>query len=113
MLREVGDIPINAHVLGFIYLKKSMFSKAAASVIKPSGIKALYGVCVFLAYKFLIEEDYWPLEEFSKLVGVKAYTLFKYEVFVIDRLLNYNLHVRKEEYDKEMNILKRFGKSKK
>lgn len=98
ILIELGEIPDNVLTVASIYFKRCFKGKKAMKQVKPAGIKVLYGVCVFLAYKFLIEIDFWPLEEFCLMVGVKKRTLFKYEVFVVSKLLNFNLFASLEEY---------------
>jgi hypothetical protein len=109
VLTEYGEIPIDVLVLAYAYIKKCIEGKSSTNLVQSKGIKVLYGVCVFLAYKYLVETDYWPLEQFCKLVGVKKYTLFKYEIFIIDKYLNFELHMTKAAFDQQKKILSLFG----
>lgn len=65
---EIGEIEENVFILALIYLNRILES---FSLENGKFLKGMYSTCVLLAHKFLIEDEYWPLDEFSKMVGVK------------------------------------------
>lgn len=107
---QMGDLPSNVLVLAAIYLKRCLRAEKAMKLIKPAGLKVLYGVCVLLAYKFLFDIDFWPLEQFGLMVGLKRSTLFKYELFVSAKLLRFNYFVNSEDYNLEFFKLVAIGR---
>jgi hypothetical protein len=111
-ITENGDFPNSVLIFAEIYLKNSISDDRTLKLIKPEGVKALYGVCIFLAYKFLLEHDYWPIKEFCNFIGVDKLTMFKYEIFVIDKMLGYKLNVNTKDYYKECTLLQKLGASK-
>lgn len=106
---ENGDFESSVLILAEIYLRHSIQCDRSLKLVKPEGVKVLYGVCLFLAYKFLIEDDYWPLSEFCHFIGVDKIKMFKYELFVCDKVLQYKLGVSLEEYNHEHELLENIG----
>ena len=109
ILREIGEITDNVLITGLIYLDKIIANDTAFKLVKPDGIQVLCGICVLTAYKFLIEEEYWPLHEYCKLVGISCRSLMKYEIFVASKLLMFDFYVSESLYRSTKRALEKLA----
>ena len=67
IFEKIGDIEESVMIVGLIYLLKIL---EAFQLEEPQFLKGMFATCVFLAHKFLIEDEYWPVDEFSKMVNI-------------------------------------------
>lgn len=94
-MKKFGSIEDEVLILALIYLTKLL---KEFKLDKTSYLKGMFATCTLLAHKFLIEEEVWPLDEFSKLVVIKQTLLEKWE-FQILECLNYELFVSPSQFE--------------
>lgn len=93
-IQEVGDMEENVYILAFIYIHRAIFRLNSP---RPDLILKMYLVSIFLAHKFLIEEEMWPLDEFATLISCRAHRLKKMEMWLAEELLDFKLAVTNEK----------------
>jgi hypothetical protein len=59
---------------------------------KTSSIRSMYSTCVLLAYKYLEETSFWPINEFALLIMEPHNKIRKWEVQIL-KLMQFNLWV--------------------
>jgi hypothetical protein len=97
IFHAIGEIEENVLILAYIYLENIL---ETFELQDGKYLKGMYATCVLLAHKFIIEDEYWPLEEFCKMVGVNENQIRKWEVQILD-CLEYQLYVPAEQFDSE------------
>lgn len=95
-LMTLGELTNDILILALIYLLKVVDQ---LGLQESDRLKNIYSTCAFLAFKFLEEESYWPIEEFALLTEQKKSELEVQEHQVL-HLLDYKLWVRSEEFNK-------------
>lgn len=93
-IQEAGDMEDIVYILAFIYTHRAVFR---LNYPRPDVILKMYLVSIFLAHKFLIEDEEWPLEEFAKLISCKVHHLMKMELWLASDLLNFKLAITNEK----------------
>lgn len=92
----------NVYVLAFIYTRKATFR---LDTPEPDCILKMYLLSLFVAHKFLIEYEMWTLEEFAKLIFSHSCHLQKMELLLVSDLLNFELAVSPEKFNKVRKFL--------
>jgi hypothetical protein len=77
IFRKIGEIEENVLIVAVHYLDKIL---EEFQLTEGSYLKGMYATCVLLAHKFLVEDEYWPVEEFAKMVGVDESHIKKWEI---------------------------------
>jgi hypothetical protein len=88
---------MNVLIVAFIYLKRTIYAMESP---KPCYILKIYLVCVFLAHKYLVEDELWDLEQFGNLTALSKKQLKIMEVVIVKDYLNFNLYVSQQLYSK-------------
>ena len=100
---QSAEIETNVYIQAYTYFKKIIF---VINDPLPQQILLIYLTCVFIAHKFLIETEVWYLEEFCKLMGVKATNLKKMEFILINQYLDYELWVKMDTLSRTKKYLR-------
>jgi hypothetical protein len=95
IFEKVGEIEDSVFIVALIYLDRIL---KEFSLDDGEFLKGMYSTCVLLAHKFLVEEEYWPVDEFSKMVGVSEFQIKKWELQILD-CLAYKLFVSPQQFD--------------
>lgn len=95
ILKNFGTFPDEVLILGLIYLNKMLMKY---KLVQTSYLVGMYSTCVFLAHKFLVEYEFWPIEEYSKLVLIQEKYIRKWEVQVLHSL-DFRMSVPLSEFE--------------
>lgn len=105
-LKVKASLSQEVYVMAFFYLERCLNNQAALTWVDPKCIKELYGICVLLAFKYLADEEFWPLSRFSSFVGISARTLYVLERQVLENLLEYSLYVCPQLFNNKLRSIK-------
>lgn len=103
-----GEFDLHLLIMAEIYTKRAVDCPKASKFLKPQSIKIFYGICILLAHKFSVEDAFWPLEEYCKLLGISQETLRQFETFIVCEVMGFELHIGEEELRKERAILGKY-----
>jgi hypothetical protein len=105
LFKSITDIPDEVYLLAYIYAKKSLQSESNIDMINSCSIKCFYGVCVLIAYKYLVETDTWLLRDYCQILSISERALYLFEWVIVDQFLDYKLYVSdKEFFSEKQNI---------
>jgi hypothetical protein len=88
-------------IVALIYLKRVL---TKFDLTNSSYLKGMYSSCVLLAHKYLMDDEYWPIDEFSQLVKIMAKQLIPWEQQIVG-CLDYRLYVTTIEYSSLKTVL--------
>lgn len=91
----MGEIEESIFIIALIYLDKVLDE---FSLEKGCFLKGMYSTCLLLAHKYLVEEEYWPLDEFSKMVGVSEEQIKRWELQILN-CLEFKLFVSQHMFE--------------
>lgn len=91
----MGDITSEVFILALIYLKKIL---KTFDLTEGSFLAGMYSTCILIANKFLIEDEYWPIEEFSKMAGSSGVQIRQWELQIL-LCMDFELYVSKFKFE--------------
>jgi hypothetical protein len=71
---ELGGLTTPIITTGYIYLTKAV---KKLDLRDPECLHKLFSCCLFMAHKFCVDTEYWHIEDWAKLAGVKEDELLK------------------------------------
>ena len=99
---EMTGIEDQVYVVALIYLQRALDMELD---LEFKHLHKLLAGCLLLAFKFLIEGQFWSFEDFGFLCGVRGDQVERIEKCVLRRELNYDLYVSDEEYEEALGSL--------
>jgi len=94
VFEQFGDIEESVLILAMSYLNDIL---SIFDLEEGSFLKGMYATCVLLAHKYLVETEYWPVQEFSKMVGVSSNQITQWENQILS-CLEYKLYASEEVF---------------
>ena len=96
-LTEIDD---EVYVVALIYLHRALDWEADLEV---KHFHKLVSGCLLLAHKYVVDGQYWCLEDFGFIAGVTSKQMQRIEKCVLRRVLCYDLFISDEEYQGAMS----------
>lgn len=104
-----GDFRPYLLIMAEIYILRAIENPDTAQLIQICGMKVFFGICLLLAFKFSEETEIWTLDQYCNFLGIDAKTLYKYEMFVVSKIFNFELHLSEEELQMHSVLLRNLG----
>lgn len=112
---KVGQINNIVFVYSLALAKKVKKSLTKDYEFSEGDFLKIYGCCLFLSIKMVIDMEKWYLEDFEYVSGIPKETIEALEIFILDEALNFDISIPRTSYREEhlrlyKNIQKRVSK---